>query len=177
MGRRARHAHRRDARRRDELHPQPLAALPDARLPAVRARRLLPGGRRVRLSRPVAGRDGADGRSTRRGARAHRPRLRASVPGRRRPALVASAVRARRAHALLRRSRVPAVRRRALRRDDRRCGRARRDRAVHRRTAGAADARGPLLRARVVVAKPRRSTSIARARSTRASRSARTACR
>ncbi len=127
----------RDARRRDELHAQSLAALSDARLPAVRARRLLPGGRRLRLSRSVAGRDGADGRSTRGGARAHRSRMRAPVSGGRRPALVASAVGTRCPDAFLRRSRVPAVRRRALRRDDGRCRRARRDRAVHRRTAGA----------------------------------------
>ena len=38
---------------------QPLAAVPDARLPPVGARRLLPGRRRLRLPRPAAGRDGA----------------------------------------------------------------------------------------------------------------------
>ena len=42
-----------------DAHGQPLAALPDDRLPALGAGRLLPGRRRLRLSRPAAGRDGA----------------------------------------------------------------------------------------------------------------------
>ena len=44
-----------DARPRVRHHAEPLAALSDARLPYVGARRVLPGERRVRLSRPVAG--------------------------------------------------------------------------------------------------------------------------
>ena len=48
--------HARPAVRRDG---QPLAAVPDRVVPAVGQGRLLPGRRRHRLSRPVAGRDGA----------------------------------------------------------------------------------------------------------------------
>ena len=49
---------------------QRLAALPDHRLPAVGAQRLLPVRRRVRLPRPAAGRDGAGARAARAAARA-----------------------------------------------------------------------------------------------------------
>ena len=49
---------------------QRLAALPDARLPHVGAQRLLPVGRRVRLPRPAAGRDGAGPRRAAAAARA-----------------------------------------------------------------------------------------------------------
>ena len=42
-----------------DAHGQPLAALPDGRLPALGQGRLLPGRRRLRLPRPAAGRDGA----------------------------------------------------------------------------------------------------------------------
>ena len=46
----------------DRVHgpaAEPLAALPDARLPRLGALGLLPGGRRLRLPRPAPGRDGA----------------------------------------------------------------------------------------------------------------------
>ena len=72
-------------RRADE----PLAAVPDAGVPDVGPRRLLPGRWCLRLSRPAAGRDGAD---RRRAAAAGRPdpaQRRAAVPGGRRAALVA----------------------------------------------------------------------------------------
>ena len=93
------------AHARQVLRPagQWLAGLPDAGLPAVGAQRVLPVERRLRLSRSVAGRDGAGPR--RAGARARTPaaqRLAAVCP-RRRAALVAPAVWARRSHALLRR--------------------------------------------------------------------------
>ena len=42
-----------------DAHGQPLAAVPDGGVPPVGQGRLLPGRRRHRLSRPVAGRDGA----------------------------------------------------------------------------------------------------------------------
>src|SRR6476661_9666419 len=94
------HDDRRYARRRDELHPEPVAALSDARMQTLRAGRLLSGRRRVRLPRPVAGRDGADDRRTRGGAGAYRAGIRASVSAGRCPALVASAFWTRRADAL-----------------------------------------------------------------------------
>ena len=59
LGRRARHGSGEDTRPRDGHPAQPLAALPDARLPRVGARGVLSGERRLRLSRPAAGRDGA----------------------------------------------------------------------------------------------------------------------
>jgi len=59
LGRPARRHRREHARSAIRRTGQPLAALPDGGLPDVGARRLLPGGRGVRLSRPVAGRHGA----------------------------------------------------------------------------------------------------------------------
>ena len=59
---------------------EPLAAVPGAELPAVGAHRLLPAGRRLRLPRPAAGRDGA--------ARSSRPDLAARAPPARRRAPV-----------------------------------------------------------------------------------------
>jgi hypothetical protein len=55
----ARRDQRRHPRSRGQRAGQRLAALPDARLPAVGSQRLLPVGRRLRLPRPAAGRDGA----------------------------------------------------------------------------------------------------------------------
>ena len=79
---------------------EPLAALPDAQLPAVDARRLLPARRRLRIPRSAAGRDGAVLRAARPRARAHLLRAAcAAVRRRRRAALVARAERTRAAHA------------------------------------------------------------------------------
>ena len=47
----------------DGPHAQPMAAVSDACVPLVGALRVLPGGRRVRLSRSAPGRDGVDGRA------------------------------------------------------------------------------------------------------------------
>ena len=59
LGRRARHGPGEDARPVDGHHAEPLAALPDARLPHLGALGVLPGERRLRLPRPAAGRHGA----------------------------------------------------------------------------------------------------------------------
>ena len=104
--RRDRRAHARPAVRRAG---QPLAALPDDRLPAVGARRLLPGRRRLRLSRPAAGRDGPRLGRAGAAAPADRPSGVAPVPRGRRAALVACADRRRRAHPFLRRPAVAAA--------------------------------------------------------------------
>ncbi len=100
----------RNARPGAQRAGQRLAALPDARVPPVGAQRLLPIGRRVRLPRPVAGRDGA-GPCRARASRASTLLLCAGrqFSRRRRPALVASAGRTRRAHALLGRLSVAAA--------------------------------------------------------------------
>ena len=90
---------------------QPLAALPDARLPHLGPLRLLPVERRVRLPRSAAGRAGAAAcRAPDICARAPAPRRVAAVRRRRRPALVARAGGPGRAHALLRRSALAVVR-------------------------------------------------------------------
>ena len=60
LGRAAGRHHGGDARPAVRRDGQPLAALPDRVLPAVGQGRLLPGRWRHRLSRPAAGRDGAD---------------------------------------------------------------------------------------------------------------------
>ena len=185
-GARRRTAHLdRAARRRGGAHAGPavrrarqsLAAVPDAVVPALGARRLLPGRRRLRLSRPAAGRDGPRADRAGAAARAGLAARVAAVSRGRRPALVASAGRRRRAHPLHRRSAVAAVRVRALRRRDRRLGSARRARRVARRRGGPAACRGCVLRARESRASSTRCTSTAHARSTSASPSARTACR
>ena len=88
---------------------QPLAAVPDGVVPAVGQGRLLPGRRRHRLSRPVAGRDGAGLGRAGDAARADPARRVAPVRRRRRAALVARAGRRRRAHAFLRRPAVAAA--------------------------------------------------------------------
>ena len=59
LGRAARHGARRDAGRLVRPADEPLAALPDDGVAALGAHRVLPAGRRVRLPRPAAGRDGA----------------------------------------------------------------------------------------------------------------------
>ena len=112
-----------------------LAAVPDAGVPPVGAQRLLPVGRRVRVPRPAAGRHGTGARRARARARAPRAVRGTPVRRRRRPALVASAVGPRRAHAVLRRLPVAAVRDRALRQRDRRRRRAGRERCRSSRTA------------------------------------------
>ncbi len=93
----------RDARRVAQRADQRLAPLPDPGVPPVGAQRVLPVGRRLRLPRPVAGRDGAGARRAPAPARAPAPVRGPPVPGRGCPALVASAVRPGRAHPLLRR--------------------------------------------------------------------------
>jgi cyclic beta-1,2-glucan synthetase len=124
---------------------QRLAAVPDHRLPVPGPQRLLPVRRRDRLPRPAAGQHGDAARPARRGARAPAGLRRAPVPRRRRAALVAPAVRPRRAHPLLGRFPVAAVRHRALPGGDRRCRRAARAGRLHRGPAGA-PGRGVLLR-------------------------------
>ena len=77
MGRRPRHGPGDDTRPRDGHHAEPLAALSDARLPRVGALGLLPGERRLWLSRSASGRDGADacrGRTSRASICCARPR-------------------------------------------------------------------------------------------------------
>ena len=59
-----------NARRVAQRAGQRLAAVPDPGLPHVGAQRLLPVGRRLRLPRPVAGRDGAGARRAPAAARA-----------------------------------------------------------------------------------------------------------
>ena len=159
-------------------HPdEPVAALPVAIVPHLVARRLLPAGRRVRLPRPAAGRDGAALRRARTGARAHPPRGGPAVRRRRRAALVARTDRPRTAEPMLRRSALAAVR-------------GRRVRARHRRHglldehvpfldgAAASRRRGRGLRPAVGRrASPERCSSTAAAPSSGASRPARTACR
>ena len=105
----------------------------DAELPPVGALGLLPAGRRVRLPRPAAGRDGA--RRCTRPDLAREHLLRAAAPPvrrGRRAALVARAERPRHAHALLGRPALAALRGGALRPHDRRRRRPRRAGAVPR---------------------------------------------
>ena len=103
---------------------QRLASVPDAGVPPVGAQRLLPIRRRLRLSRSAAGRHGARPRRARARARASAPLRGSPVRGRRRPALVASAVGPRRADALLGRLSVAAAGDGTLRERDRRQRRA-----------------------------------------------------
>ena len=141
---------------------QRLAALPGDRVAAVGPHGVLPVERRVRLSRPAAGRDGAGPRRARAGARAPAARGVAPVPRGRRAALVASAVGQGRAHALLRRLPVAAAARPA---------------ATSRRPATAACSTSPAPSSRAGrcrTAKPR-TTTCRRSRSSRAP-STSTAC-
>jgi cyclic beta-1,2-glucan synthetase len=135
LGRPARHGPGEDARALDGRDAQPLAPLPDARLPHVGPLRLLPGERRLRLSRPAPGRHGARARAAGARARAPAARRRAAVRRGRRPALVAAALRPGRAHAHLRRPDLARLRRGALRAGDRRCRGAGGERSVPRRPA------------------------------------------
>ena len=60
LERRARHRHGAHAGPRVRPHAERLAAVPDARVPPLGPQRVLPGERRLRLPRSVAGHDGAD---------------------------------------------------------------------------------------------------------------------
>src|SRR4029079_6198385 len=104
---------------RTRPHDEWLAAVPDAVLPHLGARRVLPVERRLWLSRPVAGRDGVGRGAARAAARADPASRRAPVSRGRRATLVAAAQRAGRAHAHLGRSRLAGVRHRALHPADR----------------------------------------------------------
>ena len=90
----------------DGPHAQPMAAVSDPCVPLVGALRVLPGGRRVRLSRSASGRDGVDGRTACADARASASGSVAAVRRRRRATLVAAARGAGSSHAYRRRSRV-----------------------------------------------------------------------
>ncbi len=97
----ARRNHRALAGSRARRAQQRMAAVSGHRLQAVGAQRLLPIRRRIRLSRSIAGRDGAGARRRLAAARSDHPQRFAAVHRRRRAALVASAGRSRRAHAML----------------------------------------------------------------------------
>ena len=88
-----------------------------------------------------------------------------------------AADRPRRSHTHLRRSSLACIRGRALRRDDRRCRRAGRKRALHRRPDAAAGEHDAYFQPDDLGRDRRRSSSTARARSIAACRSASTACR
>ncbi len=116
------HARRRllrNARPGGQLSGQRLARLPDPRLPHVGAHWVLPVRRRIRVPRPVAGRDGADPRRAWPVPRAPAPLRGPPVRRGRRSTLVAPARRAGRAHALLRRLPLAPICRLPLRRRDR----------------------------------------------------------
>ena len=66
VGRHSRRRRRQDAGSLDGRHAQRLADLPDAELPHLGALRLLPGERRLWISRSIAGRHGAGRRAARR---------------------------------------------------------------------------------------------------------------
>ena len=136
MAANARRRARGNARRSAQRAVQRLAPLSDARVPAVGAQRLLPIRRRIRISRSVAGRPGAGACRAASDARTTPAVREPAVRRRRRPALVASAVRARRAHAVLGRLPVAAAGDRALRARDRRHRRPGRAGRVPRRPAG-----------------------------------------
>ena len=177
LGRTARHRHGRHARSAVRRAGESLVAVPDARVPAVGARGFLSGRRRVRIPRSVAGLDGARDRRAATVAQAAAAVCVPTVRRRGRAALVASAGRRRRAHAIQRRPAVVAVRDRALRRRHRRRRRSstrppRFSKANRFRTT-------PKTRTsyRASANSAHRCTNTARARSTAASRSARTVCR
>ena len=107
----------------------------DLELPALGPDGVLSIRRRLRVPRPVAGRDGAGACRTGPDPRASAPRRRAPIPRRRRAALVASAVRARRADAFFRRLPVAALRDLPLRFVRRGHRRARRKDSLPRRPA------------------------------------------
>ena len=178
LGRHARHGAGENAGPLDGHHAESLAALPDARLPRVGALGVLPGERRLRFPRPAPGRHGARAVAPGDDARASPARRRPAVRRRRRPALVAAAVRPGRAHAHFRRPGLARLRRRALCRDDRRHRGARRARAVPRRPGARGPASTMPISSPCVADETRIALRALRARrSTAASPSARTACR
>ena len=159
-------------------HDEPLAALPDARLPHAGRGRLLPGERRVRLPRPAPGRDGAvrRGPATWRASTCCAPRP--AVRGGRRPALVAARHRPGRAHPDQRRPLWLAYAAARYVERHRRHGGARRDGAVPRRAAARGRRARRLLPARAT--RTRRATlyeHCARALDQRHRAAAPTACR
>ena len=178
LGRRPRRGPGEDARPVDGHHAERLAALSDAGLPHLGALGLLSGERRLRLSRPASGRHGARRRRARHDARASAARGGPAVRRRRRPALVAAALRTGRAHADLRRSRLARLRDRPLcrRRPATAPSSTRCVPFLEGPRAGAGRAR-QLLPADDFRRSRARCSSTARARSITASRSAPTACR
>ena len=108
------------ARRLVRSAREPMAAVPDPQLPHLGAQRALSARRRIRLPRSAAGRAGAAPRAPGSVPRAPAAGGVPAVRGGRRPALVASADRARDTHALLGRSALAAVRRCRVRRAHRR---------------------------------------------------------
>ena len=110
LERRPRHRSGEDARPVHGRPDEPLAALPDARLPGLGAVGLLPGERRLRLPRPAPGWDGAHGVAAGADARASAASRRAAVHRGRRSTLVAAGVGPGGSHPNLRRCRLVAVR-------------------------------------------------------------------
>ena len=160
-----------------DVHRQRLADVPDHRLPHVGAQRLLPVGRRVRLPRPAAGRDGDDPHPAADPARAPAAVRGAPVRRRRRPALVASAVGPRRAHPLLGRLPVAAAGDPPLRDRHGRPQRADRAGAVPRGPHADARKRSPTTTCRATRTRTPTCTSTACAPSSAACASASTGCR
>ncbi len=158
-------------------HDEWLAAVPDAGLPHLGARGVLPGERRVWISRSAAGCDGAGGGAPAAAARADPARGGAAIPRGRRAALVAAAQRPGRAHAHLRRSRVAGLRHGALHSAHRRSRDSRRRASVHRRTAAAARAARFILRTGARRGDRPRCSNTAAAASRARSRWASTDCR
>ncbi len=148
LGRAARRhdgSHARSSLRRDG---QSLAAVPDALLPALGQGRLLPGRRRLRLSRSAAGLDGARLDSAEDAAPADRALGLAPVSRGRRPALVACTHGCGRADAFFGRPALASLCRAALPAGDGGRLAARRAHLLPRRHRGAAGGRRCLLLAR-----------------------------
>src|SRR5207249_922253 len=118
----ARRGPRRDARSDGESAGQWLAAVSNAVLPILGTQWLLPIGRGLWLSRPIAGRGRSLAHRTATHPRTSAAMRRSSVSGRRRAALVASADWSWRPHAFFRRLSVAAVHRLSVRDGDRRHG-------------------------------------------------------
>ena len=132
VGRHAEHGTGEDAGSRAGYPAQPLDSVSDPGLPRLGAHGLLSGERRLRLPRPVAGRDGALHIAARDRARAYTARRRTTVRGRRCAALVVAGIGTRHSHAHFRRSRRAGLCHRALRQHDRRYRDPQRDGAVPR---------------------------------------------
>ena len=145
LGRYPGHGPGADTRPLDGHHAQPLAHLPDARVPAVGEDGLLPGRRRLRVPRPAPGRHRPHDVEARARPGTSPEGRGTSVRRGRRPALVASAVGPRRPNPDLGRSALAAVRGRSLPRGHGRHGGPRRDRPVSRGTGTAAGPDGRLL--------------------------------